>query len=277
MRTATWLLTVMAIATIARAEPATGTVIVSCNEDDAALIVDGTLVPDRTPAVLTLPTGMHTIEVRKPPLPAQKKVIEVVDQQQVKVRFELVPPAPPPALGSGAGEGSAAAGSGAGSGSAAPPPPPPPPPPAAKPSHCTEGGREVPCLTGPRCSQGGKPVACDKNAPPPPPPPLVVAPPSASAGSNAGSNAPPEPPSISPGAGAIEIATTVPHAVAYIDGAPVRDAPCVIELEPGEHVVAVWAAGMLPAETVVRVAAAQRQRVELSPSQPRRRTDVPAQ
>jgi hypothetical protein len=51
----------------------------------------------------------------------------------------------------------------------------------------------------------------------------------------------------------------------------------VLELEPGEHVVAVYAAGMVPAETIVRVDAAKRQRVELNPSQPRRRIDVPAQ
>ena len=93
----------------------------------------------------------------------------------------------------------------------------------------------------------------------------------------AGSNAPAEPPRISPGAAAIEIATTAPHAVAYVDGAPIREAPCVLEVEPGEHVVAVYAAGMVPAEAVVRVAAAQRQRVELTPSTPRRRIDVPAQ
>jgi hypothetical protein len=91
----------------------------------------------------------------------------------------------------------------------------------------------------------------------------------------AGSSA--EPPRANPGAAAIEIATAAPHAIAYIDGAPIREAPCVLELEPGEHVIAVYAAGMLPAETLVRIAPAQRQRVELTPTTPRRRIDVPAQ
>src|SRR5690242_12936692 len=118
MKIASWLLVLVAIAAIARAEPGTGTVIVSCNELDAALIVDGVLVPDRTPAVLTLTAGAHTIEARKSPLVPDKKVVQVADQQQVKVRFELLPaalpPPPPPPPGAGAGSGS-------GSGSAAPP------------------------------------------------------------------------------------------------------------------------------------------------------------
>jgi hypothetical protein len=74
----------------------------------------------------------------------------------------------------------------------------------------------------------------------------------------------------------IEIATTAPHAIAYVDGAPVRDAPCVLELEPGEHVIAVQVAGQLPAEAVVHAEAARRQRLELTPSRPRRTIDVPA-
>src|SRR5512135_2456577 len=113
MRRATWLLVIVAIGAIARAEPATGTVVISCNEADASLIVDGVLLPERTPAVLTLSAGPHVIEARKPPLVPDKKVIEVADQQQVKVRFELLPASPlPPPAGSDAG---------AGSGSSAPP------------------------------------------------------------------------------------------------------------------------------------------------------------
>jgi hypothetical protein len=94
---------------------------------------------------------------------------------------------------------------------------------------------------------------------------------------SAGSNAPAEPLRAPPVAANIEIATTVQRAIAYVDGAPLHDAPCMLELEPGEHVVAVYAAGMVPAEAIVRVEANQRQRVELTPSKPRKRIDVPAQ
>ena len=333
MRTAAWLLVIVAIGAIARAEPATGTVVVSCNETDASLIVDGVLLPERTPAVLTLPAGTHTIEARKPPLVAQKKVVDVADQQTTKVRFELVPAAPvatgsagsagsgsamPPAEGSAAtGSGSAPpAGSGSAAGSAATPPamgsaagsaatPPPamgsaagsaaPPQasaPALKASRCTEGGREVACIQGPHCTEGGRPVPCKKGEPlpVPPAPPTTAAGAGTTAGAGAGagahvgtagagtgSGAHAEPPHAAQGAAGVEIATTVPHGIAYVDGAPVREAPCVLDLEPGEHVVAVYASGMVPAEVVVKVAAGQRSRVELTPSKPRRRIDVPAQ
>ena len=301
MRTATWLLVIVAIGAIARAEPSTGTVVISCNESDASLLVDGVMITERTPAVLILTAGTHVIEARKPPLLAQKKVIEVADQQQIKVRFELLPVAPPPAAPPDAGVGS---GSGSASGSAAPPATGSAAPPAtgsgagsaaplapihvtapAKPSRCTEGGREVPCIQGPRCTEGGKPVPCKKGEQLPPPTPPPTSPPTpnvaavavGSGSASAGSNAPAEPLHGSPGAPTIEIATTAPHAVAYVDGVPMRDAPCVLELEPGEHVVAVFAAGMVAAETTVHAEAAHRQRVELNPSKPRRRIDVPAQ
>jgi hypothetical protein len=151
--------------------------------------------------------------------------------------------------------------------------------PAVTASRCTEGGREVACLQGPHCTQGGKLVPCKPGEQlpgtpppaPPTPPPTVAAATVAGAGSNARLE-----PTTAPTTG-LEIATSAPHAVAYVDGAPVHDAPCVLELEPGEHVVAVVAAGMMPAETIVRVEGAKRQRVELNPSQPRRRIDVPAQ
>jgi hypothetical protein len=289
MRTAAWLLVIVAIGAIAQAEPSSGTVVVSCNEADASLIVDGVLLPERTPAVLTLPAGRHVIEARKPPLVADKKVVDVADQQQTKVRFELLPvgppPAPPPAdgsAGSGAAAGSGAgSGSGSGSGSAAPPVVPTvaqrPPAPAQR---CTEGGREVACVQGPHCTEGGKLVPCKKGDPlpvttPPVPPPgqtAVVA-----AGSGAGSAARVEPPAAGSTAAMLDIATTAPRAIVYVDGAPVREAPCVLEVEPGEHVVGVYAAGMVPAESLVRATAGQRQRVELTPSLPRKRIDVPAQ
>jgi hypothetical protein len=294
MRTVTWLLVLGLVGAIARAEPATGTVVISCNEADASLLVDGVLIPDRTPAVLALPAGTHTIEARKPPLLADKKVVEVIDQHQIKVRFELVaatpPPLPPRATGSAAEPAGSAAQPPPAAGSAAQPPPAagsaatpivlPASAPVVKASRCMEGGHEVACVQGPHCTEGGKLVPCKKGdplpgAPPPPPPPATTA--AIVTAPGAGSNAPSEPPPISAGAGAIEIATTAPHAVAYVDGAPVREAPCVLEVEPGEHVVAVYVAGMVPAEAVVRVAVAQRQRVELTPSVPRRRIDVPAQ
>jgi hypothetical protein len=130
-------------------------------------------------------------------------------------------------------------------------------------------------------------VPCTKVERLPPKPPAAVAAGVAGAGvagagaattgvAGAGSNAPePLPPSA--GSGGLEIATTATGAIAYVDGAPLREAPCFLELEPGEHVVAVYAAGMVPAEAVVHVEAARRQRVELTPSKPRRRVDVPAQ
>ncbi len=106
MRFAVWLLVVVAIGAIALADAGSGTVVVSCNESDAELIVDGVLIPDRTPAVLTMPVGTHEIEVRKPPLVAQKQTVVVGDQQQVKVRFELVSAAAPaPGPGSDAAVG----------------------------------------------------------------------------------------------------------------------------------------------------------------------------
>jgi hypothetical protein len=189
--------------------------------------------------VLTLPVGPHVIEARKSPLIAQKKAIEVTDQQQVKVRFELLPATPLPpmtgsdaAVGSGSGSGvppAAGLGSGSGSGAAAPP------------------------------AAGSAALA------------------TGSAAAGAGSNVPIEPPRPPSGSGTIDIATTAPHAIAYVDGAPIRDAPCVLELESGEHVVAVYTAGMVPAETIVRVEQGKRQRVELTPKVQRRRLDVPAQ
>jgi hypothetical protein len=298
VRTAAWLIVVFAIGAIARAdEPTTGTVIVSCNEADASLIVDGVLIPERTPAVLTLPSGAHVIEARKPSLVPDKKVVQVTDQQPVKVRFELLPPAPlslpagsdagsaaPPAGSAAPPAGSAAApppatGSGAGSGSAALPIPTPIPAVATKPaSRCMEGGHEVSCIQGPHCTEGGKLVPCKKGdpmpgQPPPQPPPTTAA--AVVAGAGAGSNAHAEPPRGRPSG--VEIATSVAHAIAYVDGAPIHDAPCVLELEPGEHVIAVYATGMVPAESVVRVEAGKRQRVELNPATQRGRIDVPAQ
>jgi hypothetical protein len=157
---------------------------------------------------------------------------------------------------------------------------------STKASRCTEGGREVECLQGPHCTEGGRLVPCKKGDPLPathPPattqatttqPATTASKPTALAATVAGAGSA-EPPRA--GSSGLEIATSVAHAVAYVDGAPVQDAPCVLELEPGEHVVAVYAAGMVPAETIVRVDAAKRQRVELNPSQPRRRIDVPAQ
>lgn len=276
MRTATWLLVLVLIGAIARAEPSTGIVVVSCNEADASLLVDGVLVPDRTPAVLTLQTGTHTIEARKSALLSDKKVVTVLSGTQVKVRFELVPPAPPPLPPP---PPLVAAGSDAGSGSGAVMPTPvPASAPVVKAARCMEGGHEVACIQGPHCTEGGKLVPCKKGDPlpgaPPPPPP---APPPAAMATGSGAGSAVEAPAISPGAAAVEIVTAAPHAIAYIDGAPVRDAPCVLEVEPGEHVIAVYAAGMIPAETLIRLTAAQRQRVELTPSTPRRRIDVPAQ
>jgi hypothetical protein len=306
MRTVVWLLVVVAIGAIAWAEPSTGTVIVSCNEADVSLLVDGVVIPESPPAVLALPPGTHVIEARKPPLVAQTKTVEVVDQQQIKVWFELLPAAapPPPTTGSGApvGSGSGAppapvttTGSGAaiGSGSAAvprtgsaAPTPNPTPPPTPTPTlaasaperHCRQGGREVPCPDeGPRCTMGGKPVPCSgaKRPPPPPPPAPPVA--AIATGSGSGSAAPGEPHPPPSGLARVEIATTVAHAIAYVDGVPVRDAPCVLDLEPGEHVFAVYAAGMIPAESIFRAEVARPQRIELIPSQPRKRIDVPAQ
>ena len=301
MRVAVWVFAAVAICAIASADSPTGTVVVSCNESDAELIVDGVLIPDRTPAVLTLPAGSHVIEARKPPLIAQKKSVDVLGQQQVKLRFDLVPPAPPPplppltdvSLGSASGSGSAVppqAGSGSalpppatGSGSATPqvavaPPPPPPPPPE---HHCRQGGKEVPCPPeGPHCTRGGKPVSCatGKPLPPPslaPPPPPVA--PALATGSGAGSgSAAPVEPRAPTHPGNLIIATTVPHAIAYVDGVPVRDAPCELELEPGEHVIAVAAPGLIPLESVFRIDAKNRQRIELNPTVPRQRIDVPA-
>jgi hypothetical protein len=241
MRNAAWLLAIVAIAAIAalaRAEPGTGTVVISCNEDEATLLVDGILIPERTPAVLTLPVGPHTIEARKPTLIPQKKTVDVTDQGQTKLRFELLPPAsaplPPLEMGSGSAVGSAvgsgSAGPAFGSGSAAPLPP------------------------------MGSAVG--------------------SAAVGIGSNAPIEthPPPITPGGIAtLDIVTATPHALVFVDGIPLREAPTLIEVESGEHVVAVYVTGKLPAEAVVRVRPGDRHRVELNPSVPRKRIDVPAE
>lgn len=241
MRFAVWLLVVVAIGAIALADPGTGTVIVSCNESDAELIVDGVLIPDRTPAVLTMPAGTHEIEVRKPPLVAQKQTVVVGDQQQVKLRFELVPLAPAP--------GSAAT---VGSGSGAPPPTGSGAPPATGSAQLAATGSAAAKETGSAGSAVG------------------------SAASAAGSAAAPVELHAAPALAEIELVTTVPHAIAYVDGAPVRDAPCVLEVEPGEHVVAVYAAGMIPAETIVHAEVGRRPRVDLIPMKQRRRIDVPA-
>ena len=289
MRIAVWVLVGVMVGAIAFADAPTGTVVISCNETDAELIVDGILIPDRTPAVLVLPTGSHVIEARKPPLIAQKKTIEVLGQQQVKVRFDLMPPAPPPplppldSLGSGSGSGSGV-GSAVGSGSASVAPPPPPPAPPPPEHHCRQGGHEVPCPPeGPHCTQGGRLVSCATGRPLPPPGPPVRPGTAVATGSGStigpggpgGPGAPGEPrPPVGPTN--LEIATNVPHAIAYVDGVPVQSAPCALELEAGEHVIAVYAPGMIPAESIFKVDDAHRQRIELDPTEPRKRIDVPA-
>lgn len=244
-RLAPWLLIVVAIGAIARADSPTGTgiVVIGCNEDDAEIVVDDVEIPDRTPAAVTLPVGTHVIEVRKPPLVAQKKVFEIADQQKVKLWFDLVPaapPPPPPDAGSS--------------------PPPAPPPDAGSPP--------------PDSSGSGAPAAPPAAGSAAQPAPAAAA--GSAAPAAAGSNAAAEPLQPPPALAELEIATQASHALAYLDGAPMHPAPCVLEVEPGEHVVAVYAPGMVPAEQVVHLDAAQHQRVELTPSTTRERIDVPA-
>ena len=230
MRIAVWVFVAAAVAAVVGAiawadSPAgTGTVIISCNEDDAELIVDGVLIPDRTPAVLVLPTGTHVIEVRKSPFVPQQRSVQVGEQQQVKVRIDLVTPTPAPGLGEGSGSGG---GSGSGSGSG--------------------------------IGVGSAGVG------------------SAGVGSAASGSAAPVEIHPASGVATLEIATTVQHAIAFVDGVAAHEAPCTLELEPGEHVIAVYAPGMVPRETNMNLDVGARQHVELNPTKHRQRIDVPAQ
>jgi hypothetical protein len=67
-----------------------GTIVVEADVPDAEVLIDGNKHPDNTPAVISnVPDGVHIIEVRKAPAPPFKAPVNVVAGQQVKVSAQL--------------------------------------------------------------------------------------------------------------------------------------------------------------------------------------------
>ncbi len=72
------------------AKPNFGTIVVEADVPDAEVFIDGNKHPDNTPAVIAnVVEGLHVIEVRKAPALPWKQTVQVVANQQVKVRAEL--------------------------------------------------------------------------------------------------------------------------------------------------------------------------------------------
>jgi hypothetical protein len=71
-------------------KPKFGTVVVDADVPDAEVYIDGNKHPDNTPAVIqNVIEGLHVIEVRKAPALPWKQTVQVVANQQAKVRGEL--------------------------------------------------------------------------------------------------------------------------------------------------------------------------------------------
>ena len=72
------------------AKPKYGTIVVDADVPDAEVSIDGNKHPDNTPAVINnVIEGVHVIEVKKPPGLPWRQTVQVVANQQVKVRAEL--------------------------------------------------------------------------------------------------------------------------------------------------------------------------------------------
>ncbi|HEY4241598.1 MAG TPA: PEGA domain-containing protein [Kofleriaceae bacterium] len=72
------------------AKPKYGTVVVDADVPDAEVYIDGNKHPDNTPAVISnVIEGVHVIEVRKPPGLPWKQTVNVIADQQTKVRADL--------------------------------------------------------------------------------------------------------------------------------------------------------------------------------------------
>jgi uncharacterized cupredoxin-like copper-binding protein len=72
------------------AKPTFGTIVVEADVPDAEVYIDGNKHPDNTPAVVAnVVEGLHVVEVRKSPALPWKQTVQVVANQQVKVRAEL--------------------------------------------------------------------------------------------------------------------------------------------------------------------------------------------
>ena len=71
-------------------KPKYGTVVVDADVPDAEVYIDGNKHPDNTPAVIqNVIEGLHVIEVRKQPALPWKQTVQVTAGQQTKVRAEL--------------------------------------------------------------------------------------------------------------------------------------------------------------------------------------------
>jgi PEGA domain len=68
--------------------PVLGTVIVSCDQADADIYIDGIFVGN-TPSTLKLSDGIHIIEVRKEGLPSFKREIRVFSSSETTIRATL--------------------------------------------------------------------------------------------------------------------------------------------------------------------------------------------
>jgi hypothetical protein len=72
------------------AKPKYGTVVVDADVPDAEVYIDGNKHPDNTPAIIqNVIEGLHVIEVRKEPALPWKQTVQVTAGQQTKVRAEL--------------------------------------------------------------------------------------------------------------------------------------------------------------------------------------------
>ncbi len=72
------------------AKPKYGTIVVDADVPDAEVSIDGNKHPDNTPAVINnVIEGIHVIEVKKAPGLPWRQTVQVVANQQIKVRAEL--------------------------------------------------------------------------------------------------------------------------------------------------------------------------------------------
>ncbi len=72
------------------AKPKYGTIVVDADVPDAEVSIDGNKHPDNTPAVINnVIEGVHVIEVKKAPGLPWRQTVQVVANQQVKIRAEL--------------------------------------------------------------------------------------------------------------------------------------------------------------------------------------------
>ncbi|MCS6914286.1 MAG: PEGA domain-containing protein [Myxococcales bacterium] len=74
--------------------PETGTLQLDSQPLGAAVLIDGVLQQDRTPAMFLLPLGVHTLELRAPGHRSVRRRVEIVPGRHTALNLELVPVPP---------------------------------------------------------------------------------------------------------------------------------------------------------------------------------------